>query len=429
MKLFKVPILTISGDTVERERCLLGVIAALLLTSFLVPGYSYSPPAAEFVERNFPVYEERPARSAYVECALYTRSYYHYVVDWVLSYPHDHGFSRPGYFRTVIVVRDWESFVKEAPHHCEILWANDVGWNDPLYSASLRLKNVTAGTKDYVKLEPFFTYARYRQQPTGNWTRVHVTVFTDDVKEPVKLPFLAVWVGVVALSLLGVLLNIKGDKILLVGFLALLILGALFAGEYIKNERYIEEREQVFKQILALNSTGGECGMVTAAVSADFKSKEDISWFLTTLKRENSSISSARWEDYTVRISVTTPFNSYKNLLDEFEEKGWEVSAIELDPSAFHRPPEEIKKINDTIRTLLRYLPLLPDDERKAVEDYVESLNETIRRDVAKGQGTCIEVITSTPEAFVYNYAGYSDFLAKFALVITGLMFVVIWKR
>ncbi|USS40661.1 hypothetical protein NF865_10350 [Thermococcus aggregans] len=413
----------------KREWCLLSLIAVLLIVSFLIPESSYSPPPAEFVERNFPVYEERPARSAYVECALYTRSYYHYVVDWVLSYPHDHGFSRPGYFRTVIVVRDWESFVKDVPHHCEILEVNDLDWNDPLYSASLRLKNVTAGTEDYVKLEPFFTYAGYRQQPTGNWTRVHVTVFTDDVREQVKLPFLAVWVGVVALSLLGVLLNIKGNKILIAGFIALLVIGALFVGEYIKNEHGIAEREQTFKELLALNSTGGECGMTVAGVSADFKSKEDVSWFLTTLKRENSSISSVRWEDYTVRISVATSFNSYKILLDEFGEKGWEVSTIELDPSAFHRPQEEIKKINDTIQTLLKYLPLLPDDERKVVEEYVENLNETIRRDVTKGQGACVEVIASTPEAFVYNYAGYSDFLAKFALLVTAIMMVVAVRR
>ena len=408
----------------KREVCLLGAIAPLLLASFLIPGYSYSPPVAEFVERNFPIYEERPARSAYVECALYTQSYYHHVVNWVLSYPHDHGFSRPGYFRTVIVVRDWESFVKEAPHHCEILWANDVDWNDPLYSALLRLKNVTAGTEDYVKLEPFFTYARYRQQPTGNWTRVHVTVFTDDVKEPVKLPFLAVWVGVVALSLLGVLLNIKGDKILLVGFLALLVLGALFVGEYIKDERHIQEKEQVFKQVLALNSTGGECGTVMAAVSADFR-PEDISWFITTVEQRNSSITSVEWEDYTVRISVSAPFGNYKELLKEFEGRGWEISAIEIDPSAFRTPPEEMQRLNGTIQTLLKYLPLLPSDEREEVKEYIEGLNNTIRRDMARNRFACIEVVTSTPDAFLYIYKDWSDFLAKVALLVAGIMMVV----
>lgn len=412
----------------KREVCPLGVIASLLLASFLIPEYSYSPPATEFVNSNFHVFEEHPSGSAYIECLVNTPSYYHHVVNWTLTYPHDYGFSRPGYFKTWIAVKDWKSFYEEIPYGCGVVEAHDLGQNSPLHSAALRLKNITAGTEDYAKLEPFFEYAEHDPAPTGNWTLARITVLAPDVMVAFKRPFAAVWAGVAVLSLIGVLLNIRGDKIVLVGFLVLLVLGALFVGEYIKDERHIQEKEQVFKQVLALNSTGGECGMIMAGVSADFK-PEDIPWFIMTVEQKNSSITSVEWEDYTVRISVSAPFDNYKELLKEFEGRGWEISAIEIDPSAFRTPPEEMQRLNGTIQTLLKYLPLLPSDEREEVKEYIEGLNNTIRRDMARNRFACIEVVTSTPDAFLYIYKDWSDFFAKVALLVAGMTVAATLRR
>ncbi|NJE54955.1 hypothetical protein E3E28_07030 [Thermococcus sp. 21S9] len=394
---------------------LLLVITALLTVSLTIPSYTYSPPYAGFFKGTIETYDGPPRWVGYVECTADTSSYYSYVVNWTLSYPHDYGVSKPGMFKTTVLVRNWSRFFEEIPSGCYVLGRDSLSYDDKLYRASERLKNLTAGTPDYEKLEPFFDFAGSPETPV-NVTWVKVTVFFTGMMEPVKLPFVAIWLGILIVSVAGIIVSHRRSKALLAVFLITLLLSALFLRDYLQMERKISGTAEAFNELLALNSTGGWCTEIGGA-QGDFSSREDVNWFLKTVKENNATIGSVRWEDTVLRIHVKVNMNNYKRIIDAFKERGWETSVIDSESlNALLEERHGTREINETLTTLEKYLPYLTPDERKAVEDYMADLKETLHQDRDQ-KNLCIAVFATSPEAIIPDYGGYSDFLAKFALV------------
>jgi len=410
---------------VKHGGCLLIVIAAILLVSSFIPLYSYSPPQEKFTGSNFPVYSKNPEWVAYVECVAYTKSYYNYVVNWTLSYPHDYGFSNPGIFKTTIIVRDWKGFLAHLPVGCDVLGRNRPNQSDSLYGAAQRLKNITLGTGDYERLQPFFTYAEYWNKPKANWTQVHVTVISNDMKQVNKRPFLIVWLTVGLLSLWGIALYFRQSKIVLAGFLILLVLSSVFVGTYIKWEHEYNERKLIFSKLLELPIKNVSSGPTIAGVNADFRSPEDVSWFVSILRKENASLLSTEWDDYTIQLRVVASKEKYPLLLDSFREKGWEVSEISYENLTV--PKEYIRETNETIRTLKKYLNILPSNERIAVEGYIEGLNETLIQELnqEKSDKVCITLYTNAPWGTVVDYSDFSRTLSKMALLVIAVVYLL----
>ncbi|GAB6135919.1 hypothetical protein JCM16307_14680 [Thermococcus prieurii] len=394
---------------------LLLIITALLTVSFTIPSYTYSPPYAGFFGSTINTYDGPPGWVGYVECTADTSSYYSYVVNWTLKYPHGYGVSKPGMFKTTVLVRNWSRFFEEIPSGCYVLGRNSLNYDDKLYRASERLKNLTAGTPDYEKLEPFFGFVGSPETPV-NVTRVAVTVFFTGMMKPVKLPFVITWLGVLIVGIAGALVSYRRSKSLLAVFLITVILSAIFFEEYIQMERKISGTAEAFNELLTLNSTSGWCTEIGGA-QGDFSSREDVNWFLKTVKENNATVSSVRWEDTVLRIHVKVNSSNYMRIIEAFKERGWETSVIDSESlNALLEERHGTQEINETLTTLEKYLPYLTPDERKAVEDYMADLNETLHQDRDQ-KNLCIAVFATNPEAIIPDYGGHSDFLAKFALV------------
>ena len=399
----------------ERTSYLLIIIVVLLSVSLTVPSHTYSPPYAGFFRSTINTYGGPPRWVGYVECTADTSSYYSYIVNWTLRYPHDYGVSEPGVFKTTILVRNWSRFLEEMPSRCYVLGRDSLNYDNKLYRASERLKNLTAGTPDYEKLEPFFGFVSSPETPV-NVTRVEVTVFSTGMMKPVKLPFVITWLGVLIVGIAGALMSYRRSKALLAVFLITVFLSVIFFGEYIQMERKISGTAEAFNELLTLNSTSGWCTEIGSA-QGDFSSRDDVNWFLKTVEKNNATVSSVRWEDIVLRIHVKVNKSDYMKILRAFKERGWETSVI--DSKYLNTLLEErhrTREINETMMTLEKYLPYLTPDERKAVEDYMAGLNETLHQ--TKGQeNLCIAVFATNPEAIIPDYGGHSEFLAKFALV------------
>ncbi|WP_457751280.1 hypothetical protein [Thermococcus sp.] len=397
----------------RRDACLLLLIAALLVVSLAIPSYTYSPPVAGFVDSTIRAYEEPVKWVGYVECTADTTSYYHHVVNWTLSYPHDYGVSDLGIFKTTILVDNWSKFLGEMPVECNVLERNEVYYNEEFWKASERLKNLTVGTSDYEKLKPFFSFTGSPKKP-ANVTRVQVTVFSPGMRKPVKKPFILIWSAIIVLGVAGVLVSYKDSKVLLVVFLVTILLGAIFIGKYIQTERKIAGTATAFNMLLSMNSTGKPCTEIGGA-QGDFSSSEDVEWFLKTLRNYNASVNSIRWEDLVLRVRVGVDENNYRAILERFKKRGWETS--EIDVENFTLPPEEIEEINETFGILKKYLPNLTADERKAVEEYMAGIRETIHK-ATERRNLCVAVFATNSEAIIPDYGDYSNFLAKLGLIV-----------
>ncbi len=398
----------------KKAEYLLLMIAVVLLLSLSVPHYRYSSPPEKFVNREVWTYQKPAKWAAYVECTAGTTSYYQHVVNWTLEYPHDYGLSREGTFKTTILVKNWSRFLAGMPITCDVLGRNEILHNNSLQLAVERLKNMTRGTTDYEKLKPLFLFAGSPKEPL-NLTLVHVTVVTNAMKEPVKLPFLITWLGVISASLMGAAFCRK-RKTMLIVFLAVVLIGSLFLWNYVETREKTSRASGAFNELLSLNATNQSC-IEVGGVQGRFYSHSDVEWFLKTIRRNNATVSSVRWEDTVLRIHVKVNRNNYMRIIGAFKERGWETSVINPEYlTALLNETNDTQEINETLTTLEKYLPYLTPDERKAVEDYMDDLKETLHQDRDQ-KNLCIAVFATSPEAIIPDYGGYSDFLAKFALV------------
>jgi len=405
----------------DRVECLFLTIVAILAVSFVIPHYTHSPPLERFVDSTVGIHEKPAEWVSYVECIADTSSYYGYVVNWTLGYPHDHGFSELRVFKTTLLVGNWSEFIRRMPVGCDVLGRDRLPHNNSLQMASERLKNLTEGTPDYEKLKPFFAFAGSPKEP-ANLTRVHVTVFYSGDGKPVKEPFLIVWLAVLLIGIAGFFASYRKNKALTAVFLVVILLSSLFLGNYFKTEEKISGAKEAFHELLNLNTTGAECTEVGGA-SGWFHSRDDVRSFLKTLGEYNATVNSVIWEDYTLRIRVGVDKDNYKKLLALFRDRGWEISEVDIKNSS---PPEAwIRETNNTLITLEKYLPYLAPDERKAVERYMVGLRESLRTSKAS-KNLCIAVFTANPETMSPGYGTRSDFLAKLVLFVVGVGMLVL---
>ncbi|WP_456423822.1 hypothetical protein, partial [Thermococcus sp.] len=270
----------------ERMRCLLLTIVAILAVSFVIPPYTHSPPLERFVDSTVRIHGKPAEWVSYVECIADTSSYYGYVVNWTLGYPHDYGVSKPGVFKTTLLVGNWSEFIQRMPVRCDVLGRNRLPHNNSLQMASKPLKNLTEGTPDYEKLEPFFAFAGSPKKPV-NLTRIHVTVFSTGTRKPVKLPFLIVWLIVLFIGIIGLLASYRESKPLMAVFLTVILLSVLFLGNYYETGKKVAGARETFGELLTLNSTNRPCTEIGGALGK-FSSPNDVKWFLETLKNNNA---------------------------------------------------------------------------------------------------------------------------------------------
>ena len=405
-------------------------IAALLLASFLIPAEVYAPPHEEYHDGNYRVYQERPERTAVLLCRSTTREYYGYLINWSLGFPHDSFYSNAGMARTTIIVKNWTYFRGHHPLCCEILASAEQSsdYGDALYEASLILKNLTSGTGDYERLEPFFEFASYYPElPRTNNTRVNVIITTTDLTAVNRRPFLVVWVLVVVLSSIGLVVSRR--RIYLTVFVVVLLLGALFLGRAIYWEH--EDREYVngVNYALSLKGSGGACWPVVGYVSIP-PSKKNVKKALTLFNETGSKLIGVDFENSIVKLEVGVSPKRYDEFVKRVDELGWEGD--------FQSRREISNWLNDTlgeltskeaeISTLEKYLPELPSRERKALESFLKSENESIATTKMnlEASKSCYEVDAVVPLRYrVHYYAPFSDLLAKLALLILGVALLI----
>jgi len=413
------------------------VIAALLVISLLIPAEVYHPPDLNYHDKNYDVYQERPSRTATLLCGAQTREYYGYLVNWTLGFPHYYIYRKLGRLRTTIIVGDWNSFEKNLPFGCEILFSRELAHahDTSLYSASLILKNLTRGTPDYEKLEPFFSFvsppSKDSEFPKTNSTRVDVILTGPEAPELVWKPFLLVWVLVSILSVLGVANSWKRRKPFLLAFVVLLMLGAFFVGKvlYMKHEN--AEWDRNVASVLSLNGTGETCWPLVGVVNVPSDSNADsIPRALRLIRGSNSRLLGVRFEDYAVILRVGVSPENYENLAKMAENLGLGVD-VESRSDVLEFLNEGWKgyrEQREILATLEKYLPELPPAERKALESFIErqkgdldSMEENLN-----ASRNCYEMDVAIPtqHATLY-YSSLSNFLAKLALLIVGIALVV----
>ena len=225
-------------------------------------------------------------------------------------------------------------------------------------------------------------------------------------------------------GVLGVFVSYGHSKALLAVFLITVVLSAIFIGHYVQMEGKISGTSKAFNELLSLNSTNRPCTEIGGA-QGDFSSPDEVKWFLKTIEENNATIASVRWEDYSLRIRIGVNEGNYRELLTAFKKRGWETS--ELDVENLTPSSSEISEMNETLRTLEKYLSNLTPDERKAVEEYMAGLNETINR-MTEQNSWCLAVFATNPEVILPDYGGYSNFLAKLGLIV-AFIGLLIWRR